>query len=144
MSSLLEDSSGALWAGTIGAGLNRIYQGQISRYTEKEGLSGGDIWALSLDREGSLWIGSAGGGLNRLRDAAFTPMGAPEGLASNVALAVFEDRESVFWVGSLDAGVTKLAPNQPPRVYNQSNGLVDNQVFSVAEDGKGDHWSRYP
>src|ERR1035441_2122540 len=67
-------------------------------------------------------------------------MGTVEGLASEIALAVFEDRKGVLWIGSPDAGVTRLAPNQPPVVYNQSRGLADNQVFSIAEDGNGDHW----
>jgi PAS domain S-box-containing protein len=140
VASIKEDPAGAIWVGTIGAGLNRIYQGKISQYTPKDGLLGEDIWSLYFDREGSFWIGSAGGGLNRLRDASFTPVGRAEGLGSDVALAVFEDREGALWVGSPDAGVTKLEPGKAPVVYNESNGLANNQVFSVAEDAAGNHW----
>jgi len=140
IASITEGPSGEIWAGTIGAGLNRIYRGEISQYTPREGLLGEDVWALYFDREGSFWIGSAGGGLNRLREASFTPFGRPEGLASDVALAVFEDREGALWVGSPDAGVSKLTPGKPPVIYNESSGLANNQVFSVAEDAAGDHW----
>ncbi|MEQ1897573.1 MAG: two-component regulator propeller domain-containing protein [Vicinamibacterales bacterium] len=60
----LLDSRGNLWLGTNGAGLLRIDVSQgrvISRYTERDGLSGDLVRALLEDRDGNIWVATHSG-----------------------------------------------------------------------------------
>ena len=136
---MVEDSAGSLWVGTGGGGINRFRDGEFSRFTEKEGFSGEDVWAVLEDREGSLWIGSAGGGLNRLRNGTFSTQGEQEGLSSDIALPIYQDREGAVWVGTSNAGVDRLKDGKIT-TFRKRDGLSDDRVFSILEDGRGDHW----
>ena len=60
----LLDSRGNFWLGTNGGGLLRIDVSQgrvISRYTERDGLSGDLVRALLEDRDGNIWVATHSG-----------------------------------------------------------------------------------
>jgi len=61
--SIYEDSSGVLWVGTYGGGLNKLIgrRGEDERikfvhYTEKNGLSNNSIYGILEDSAGNLWM----------------------------------------------------------------------------------------
>ena len=60
VSSLLEDSEGALWIGTD-SGLTRLKHGHFARVTVQEGLPGAVINQILEDALGQLWCGGPGG-----------------------------------------------------------------------------------
>lgn len=57
---ILEDHEGAIWVGSWPAGLTRIQEGKLSRYTEQDGLPG-KVTALAEDNQNRLWVGTHGG-----------------------------------------------------------------------------------
>ncbi len=56
--SLYIDPQGTIWAGTYGAGLNRIRDGQITTYGRREGFPSDAILQILEDDLGFFWMGS--------------------------------------------------------------------------------------
>ncbi len=92
--SLLEDQTGALWAGTQAHGLFRC-DGQSVQNVQTSHLQ---ISGLVEDREGNIWVGTFGGGLNRIRPRAAELIGPRSGLPFEAVVSVSEDLAGQFWV----------------------------------------------
>src|SRR5208283_5297551 len=58
---LFTDSSGLLWAGTVGGGLGLLRDGKIIRFTARDGLYDDDIYGITADGQGGLWLASSKG-----------------------------------------------------------------------------------
>ncbi|MDX2024101.1 MAG: histidine kinase [Deltaproteobacteria bacterium] len=58
---LHEDASRTLWAGTGGAGLYRIKNGQVARLTKSQGLWDDRVHAITDDGKGWLWMSTVTG-----------------------------------------------------------------------------------
>ena len=116
--SLHRDRSGALWAGSDGAGLVRIRGDRIETSGAAEGLSHPFVRSIGEDREGSIWIGT-NGGLNRFRDRKVLVYGAREGLPDENARTVARTTDGRLWVGTDSDGVAALQGERfvvPPEV----------------------------
>lgn len=98
ISAILEDRSGTMWYGTMGAGLYREIRRAGKRAFEN-GFRGDSVRTLFEDREGALWIGSLNG-LTQLRDTPFIPFGKPEGLHHDSVLTLLQDRSGAIRVGT--------------------------------------------
>ncbi len=55
------DSKGALWFARYGAGLSRYHEGELTHYTEAEGLPTATINGILDDQSGHLWMSSKQG-----------------------------------------------------------------------------------
>jgi signal transduction histidine kinase/ligand-binding sensor domain-containing protein len=131
---LWEDRDGNIWAGT-NAGVARS-SGEKFIAAPEGGPDSDMVRCLFEDREGNLWVGS-NSGLTRYRDTAFTVYGKSEGLPSDEPNAVFQDRSGRIWAGFHDAGLALLEPGAP-RVFTTSNGLPNNEIFSLRASPGGD------
>jgi len=123
---IVKGPDGAIWVGTEN-GLNRLPPGlaaggpgAIERILpdkhDPQGLSGGYVDTLLIDRHGRLWVGTSGGGINILagRDASGRPrfrhLGTSEGLPDqNVDKLLLDDRGQV-WAGT-DSGLAVIDPD---------------------------------
>jgi signal transduction histidine kinase/ligand-binding sensor domain-containing protein len=110
--SLLEDSNGNLWAGTIGSGIFRISPtADVVQYTTRDGLPSDNVFCLDKGRDGSLWACTEGG-LVRFRDAAHPAFSIIGNLPSNGARETCEAADGTRWVAGLQFGLVPLA--RPP------------------------------
>jgi len=145
VSVLLEDSGGAVWAGTIGDGLFRIGStGEVTAYhphhADENGLTFQDVRALHEDAGGLLWIGTRGGGVNSLdlRPARFQHLG------SGPVYDLIERRDGTLWTAEF-SGLARYDPRtgaelgrvKPDRVG--VGGLWDVPI-ALAEDAQGHLW----
>jgi two-component sensor histidine kinase/ligand-binding sensor domain-containing protein len=155
--SIFEDSSGALWVGTIDGGLDRFDKAteKFTRFqgndTDPETLSDNSIFALREDVSGALWVGTADG-LNRMdrRSGTFTRyLNDPDDLRSiggNSIRALFTDRKGSLWIGTDGAGLNRMIPGDgagaPTRFlrYRIRDGLPSDVVFGILEDALGRLW----
>ncbi|HXG49663.1 MAG TPA: two-component regulator propeller domain-containing protein [Methylomirabilota bacterium] len=90
---LTEDALGRVWVGTRG-GVARCADSTWRVFTERDGLSSGEVLSLYVDRTGGIWAGTTRG-LNRFADGrwrAFTngPLALP-------AHQVLEDNAGGLW-----------------------------------------------
>ena len=132
---LWEDRDGNIWVGTD-AGLARLEAGRLVTSSGEGGFPREMVRCVFEDREGNLWVG-ANSGLNRLRDDVFTVYGKSEGLPSDEPNTVFQDRRGRIWVGFHEGGLL-LFWGERPRLFTTSDGLPDNDVFSIRESRTGD------
>ncbi len=105
----------------------------------REGLSNGQVWALTSDGEGSLWIGTWVGGLNRLRDGRFLTYTTREGLTSDNVRSLCEGRDGAVWIATAGGGLNRLKDGKVT-AWGSEEGLPSEQVSALLEDRKGTLW----
>jgi signal transduction histidine kinase/ligand-binding sensor domain-containing protein len=143
-------ADGDLWLGTS-KGLFRLRNEQvIAHYTQADGLPGDDVKVVRMDRNGALWIGTYGGlamvdpALVQARDPApgklaFRTFRASDGLASDRVRSLYEDADGTMWVGTYDGGLSRFRDGKL-FTYTVANGLFNNGVFAILDDGAGNFW----
>jgi ligand-binding sensor domain-containing protein/HPt (histidine-containing phosphotransfer) domain-containing protein/two-component sensor histidine kinase len=154
--SVLEDRSHRLWVGTDGGALELFdpRSGTFSHFLH-EGSNPGEIsesalYSLQEDSYGTLWIGSYFG-VNRFNPETrefkcYYQTEKPGALSDSYAGTVYLDRAGTLWVGTNSAGLNRVAipPWNGPEPefvhFGTKEGLPDNTVMGILEDGRGQLW----
>ncbi len=149
--SLLATSGGEIWGASLGAGAIRMDADDPSKrlvVTHANGLIGETMWSLLEDREGNLWFGQ-NGGVSRLRKgyrafASYTARSAPP-LPDTSAFAVLPAGGVVGKLGeytwiATGGGVAALAQDGTTTSFRVADGLLSNQVYTLAGDARGRLW----
>ncbi|MFT4924827.1 MAG: signal transduction histidine kinase/ligand-binding sensor domain-containing protein [Phenylobacterium sp.] len=147
VSTIFEDSKGALWVGTFGGGLNHFnipaqrftsYQNQPA---DPHSLSHNIVVAIHEDSNGILWIGTHGG-LNKFNreDKNFTHYRKTDGLANDTVLGILEDQQQQLWL-STNMGLSHFNPTTETfRNFDSDDGLQSNEfnhgAYFQSADGK--------
>ncbi len=119
--SLLFDSLGRLWVGTINDGLNLLLPGssnfQVFRHdgSNSDTLSTNAIIKILEDSAGNIWVSTDRGGLNLYRDdGTFLryPLSRKPGddFGELMVLDIVEDDEGTMWLATDGSGVIRLDP----------------------------------
>jgi len=108
---VLRDSQGNTWIGTLGQGLGRLRAAshkleKIERFSQPDGLSGDFVWCLLEDREHNIWVGTQNG-LNRFRNEKITTLTRREGLASDSVDALAAGPDGTVWA-STSIGINRI------------------------------------
>src|SRR5262249_15058787 len=144
---VFEDSTGAIWASTIGPphGVARWQPGEknLEDLTNTSGLPSPETdlaLAFNEDRSGNVWIGFSSG-LARYRQGKFTFFSTAEGLPPGGIQSAFIDHQGRLWLGSLRGGLVRVdepTAEQPKFVtYTTANGLSSNATGAITEDLRG-------
>ncbi len=140
------DSRGVLWAGTMG-GLNSFdpKTGRFRRYiadTQRQA----SYYVIAEDAQGTLWLGTLASGLQSLdpRTGKFTiyrhSTGTAGTLSSDEIEALYIDRAGIIWIGTPN-GLNRFDPASGAfSVYRDRDGLPNNNVNGILEDGRGNLW----
>ncbi|MFP2909928.1 two-component regulator propeller domain-containing protein [Pyxidicoccus sp. 3LFB2] len=137
--SLYEDSAGTLWFGTRG-GLARRRDGQWRIFTTRDGLSRDNITNIREAVGGGLWLGS-NSGLDFLDEAGVRQGGPEEELAGrDVSGLVLDSQDPKILWAATDDGLARLDASGVVSVVRGRDGLLVNNVLSVADDGRGHLW----
>jgi signal transduction histidine kinase/ligand-binding sensor domain-containing protein len=158
---IFEDSSGVLWIGTQGGGLNRLEgvtedgRARFTRYRHDpdnaHSLAADFVYSICEDRSGVLWIGTYGGGLDRFDRETGTffhyqhdPQD-PHSLSDDRVPAIYEDQGGVLWVGTYGDGLNRFDRETETFVRYQldpddPHSLSGNTVTAIQEDRSGTLW----
>lgn len=151
---LYEDTSGVLWIGTRGGGINKLnlkprkFVSVTPDPTNPDSLLGNAANAFTVTQSGDLWVGTSGGGLNRYdtNQGIFTHY-TPDNsfLTDRTILAIREDRSGRLWLGTNDGGLQLFDPKtQAVTSFTSSPGspdsLSDNRVYALYDDSRGNFW----
>ncbi len=132
--SLLIDSKGDLWVGTL-YGLNRKSRDsdKFTRYfynqSQKNRISSNIIYTLLEDSKHKIWIGTAGGGVNIYDPVtdSFAQLSHKDGLPGNDVCGILEDASGVIWM-STENGISAYSPlTKSFRNFDYVDGLQGNQ-----------------
>src|SRR5262249_40341933 len=143
---VFEDTSGALWVGTDGGGLNR-YDASRDAFehvrqdpADFNSLSDDHVVSLYQDRGGVLWVGTyVGVNAWNPRIGTFATVarrsGAPDELSNNYVTSFTETPDGAVWIGTAGGGLDRLdARDGVMRAHRNSpsdpHSLGDDRVFS--------------
>ncbi len=161
------DRNGFIWVGTNGGGLDLLDpETGIFRHfrhdpADPKSISNDFVSIILEDRKGMIWVGTEGGGLNRLDPETgifthyrFDPSD-PNSLSMDEVRALYEDREGTLWVGTgfpytndekyKGGGLNRFNPTENNFIRyvhnpNDPNSLLDNRIWTIYEDSKGQLW----
>ena len=155
---LLGDSQGALWIGSVGRGLGRWQNGRFTAFNARDGLPSDSINALAEDRDKRLWIGTEAG-LAILENGKLGSVPLPENLVGKPITALFRDHAGAMWIGIRGVGVFGLSDGKisqvrddifDPLLQDPRCLLVDHENrlwVGAGEDSvlyrERGHWQRY-
>jgi signal transduction histidine kinase len=145
-----EDRRGDVWAATRDAGPARIRDGKVAQvYSSSDGLPSNLLWFISgselkiacADRNRNLHVFGLDPWAKR---AVLRP---PPSLLERLDInqpylditALYEDRDGILWIGSYDGGLGRFKDGRFTR-YTTKEGLFDDGVFQILEDGRGVFW----
>lgn len=120
----------------------------FSHLSVADGLSDGDVRAITQDKQGFMWFGTWLGGLNRYDGYTFKVYrhdGKDErSLACDTVRALFVDRAGVLWVGTSE-GLDRYDRDTDSFVHyrhraDDLNSLPGYEVRSLSEDASGTLW----
>ena len=96
VTSILEDSHGNIWIGTLNRGVS-MYNGEtFTHYTQKEGIIKNNVRSILEDSHGNLWFGSGKGGVSMYNGETFTHFTKKEGLSDNKSIPFWRTATAIF------------------------------------------------
>lgn len=145
------DRKGNLWLATWNAGVFKI---NFDRKTFQQYLHTQEHFSAYLQagrtvyetRDGHIWLGTRGGLLRYLEDRdSFVVYrndpNDPESMSENTSFCIYEDADGNIWSGSYGGGLNHLDLKTGKfKHYTTHDGLLDNNVFSLLPDDKGNLW----
>jgi ligand-binding sensor domain-containing protein/signal transduction histidine kinase len=132
---LLEDHEGAVWVGTVSAGLYRCDGNTVTKVE----VSNPAILSLTEDREDNLWVGTRGGGLNRVHRCLTSMIKPADGFPFQGVQSVCQDATGALWLVG-DNGVLVRGQGANWTVQSPSGGLLPVHVTCAAADTIGSVW----
>jgi signal transduction histidine kinase/ligand-binding sensor domain-containing protein/CheY-like chemotaxis protein len=137
--SVVEDRQGALWVGTLGAGVFRLDQRGMKLFDRQSGLSGNSVTALMEDRLGRIWVGTEVG-LDMIDQEKVSSMQSLLHTSEPTPIhLIHQDHAGNLWVATWSQGLFVIGENGT-RHFSLAEGLPSDFVFGIDEDEKGDMW----
>jgi len=129
--SLLEDSRGTLWIGTVGAGVTRRRGGSFEHLPPGESAPRGEVWAMAEDASGAVWLG--GEGLVRIAADGARSFPSLDDEPEAAVRDLLVDRDGTLWI----ATASGLARRTDERLE-----VLDRRgTWKLAERGDGSIWA---
>ena len=142
--SLLEDSDGNIWIGTIGAGLYKynkkdkaVGRSPWKNFTVKEGLVSDKVGCLYEDRKGNIWIGTLQG-VSCYNGETFKNFTMADGLINDDINSIIEDEEGNIWLAARGEAF-KFDGSQFTKITTEK-GMTFTNARSNLYDSKGHIW----
>jgi ligand-binding sensor domain-containing protein len=147
--SVLEDSKGNLWFGSIGSGVYYYDGKSFQNFTTRDGLLNNDVGSIYEDKKGNIWFGVFGGAsrydgksfrnyiingdaMNEDRTGKTFPDRPPYEVNS-----IIEDKTGKFWFAT--RGNTFVYDGKTFTAFTHEDKPFKN-VRSIIEDKKGNIW----
>ncbi len=148
---LAEDGENNMWIGTWGNGLS-MYNRKTKKFSNFKynennikGISGNNIYAITIAINGKIWIGAYGSGLD-LYDKQTNQFfhfkynkDDPRSISSNNVYTILEDKSGNIWCGTAEGGINLFEPKTKSFIrFNKENAnLISNTVYHLFESRSG-------
>jgi len=136
---VLQDRSGAVWAGTGFGGITKFTSDAFMHFTERDGLRSRIVSSIHRTPDGLLWLATASGGISCWDRRGIRSFGKEEGLLDQYVLCLAEDKEGYLLAGTATQGLFRYKDGRfhhiPP-----SSGLDVPRVNAIELDDAGRVW----
>jgi ligand-binding sensor domain-containing protein/signal transduction histidine kinase len=114
--------------------------GTMRIWRNADGLPSDSVTAILQTRDGFLWVGTTAG-LVRFDGVKFTGVELAVSFTNNPirVTALCEDSDGRLWIGTQQNGLFQLSEGRAQH-YTREQGLVDDNVTSLAADNLGSVW----
>ena len=109
--SLLEDSKGNIWIGTVGSGVYRYDGDQFENFLNYKGrlmpdsMHNNMISSIVEDTTGRIWFSSfSHGGVSRYDGKSFIHFDTTSGLCDNMVASLYQDERGRIWASTRNGG----------------------------------------
>ncbi len=123
---------GSIWIGSDHAGVSRLLNGSVVRFTTENGLLANFAQALYIDRDGVVWVGTSPGGLNRIKNGRITTYSIDQGLFDLTVGAIVEDGEGNLWM-TCNKGIYKVSKKELNDYAEGRIHAVHSTVYGIAD-----------
>jgi len=162
--SVIEDSKGRIWVGTLGGGINLVtetggkqsflnYTNTFHHYPYTLGKL---VRHLCEDNEGQLWV-ATNNGLLRFNPNLTNPAdylfetyrkirGDRSSLGNNTVQYIYKEKNGQIWAGTFGGGLNKVIIDQKNKnkvrfeVFTIQNGLPNDVILSMTSDRAHNIW----
>jgi ligand-binding sensor domain-containing protein/class 3 adenylate cyclase len=135
---VLQDLSGAVWAGTGFGGITKFTGDAFVHFTERDGLRSRIVSAIHRTPDGLLWLATASGGVACWKPSGLKNYGPAEGLIDPYVLGLSEDRSGRLLAGTAAHGLFRLKDERFHHVA--LGGSEVERVNAIALDESGRSW----
>jgi len=132
-----EDREGRIWGGGD-AGLAVFGNERFSEPPGTAAIQNSGIEALYQTLDGWLWVGTLTHGAWRLKDGLLERM--PLLGLTSIGVRSFRETPDLFMVGTIGSGLYLKSPGKEFRQLTTKNGLADDSIWSILDDGRGQTW----
>ena len=144
ISTLLEDSRGRVWIGTLEKGIQILdtATGLVKLYNHEHGLSDDQIQYMA-EYNGRVILSTQKGGIEIIDTSMkkIERIGMAQGLATANITAIEKDKENNIWLGGRGNGIDVLdLKNKKISHIGSAEGLNDSAIIDIKRDHKGDMW----
>ncbi len=123
---------GGLWVGFFEGGVAFFRDGQPrSSYSKADGLAGGRVSQIRLDREGALWA-AAEGGLSRVKNGRVATLTSTNGLPCDAVQWSAEDNAGSVWL-HMPCGLARVARAEMESAFDGASRVVHSTVFDASD-----------
>lgn len=138
VNTIFEDRERNLWVGCED-GLLRLSRSSVMNFGTAQGLEDENVLTVLPTRPGEVWIATVTGQIYSISEKGVRRR-ILSGPGANLPVhTIYEDRSGVFWLGTSGQGVIRLA-GSGTTVFSKSNGLRNNSVRQIVQDGAGNIW----
>ena len=130
---VFEDQEGAVWVGTVSAGLFRMDGAGAARVE----TSHPDILCLTEDREGNLWAGTRGGGLDRIHQRAASMINPAVALPFEGVQSVCEDAAGALWAVGLNGVLARRGTDRWTTLFPARRRQLVHELRGGGSSGSG-------
>ena len=135
--SVQRSRDGAVWAGTLSAGVSRLKNGTFTTYSTANGLASNMVASIAEGPDETMWFGTPNG-VSAFANGKWRTYTSSDGLPPGTANCLFEDSAGVLWVGTANG----LAFIRAGTVQSLSEGpeALHEGIFGITEDRAGWLW----
>jgi signal transduction histidine kinase/ligand-binding sensor domain-containing protein/CheY-like chemotaxis protein len=139
MSSVIEDRTGTIWAGSRGGGLYRFRDGKWSVRTVLDNHPAEYVYSIYEDRNGAIWVGGGSNRVFRLSRGAVRSYTASD-FAETAVNGFAEDGDGVLWASTYNTGLLRFNGREF-KVLRKADGLISNDFSFVKRTRDGCIWA---
>jgi len=128
---------GAVWTGSLSAGVSELRNGRFTNFTIANGLASNTVVSILQGSDGAMWFATPGG-LSTLSKGRWQTYSSRDGLPSENVNCFLEDATGVLWVGT--ASGIAFRGTDGFKIPARLPAMLREQILGLAEDKNGSLW----